>query len=338
MNNKLLESAEFYRLRYHNFASRIILPTLILFIVCIAFLAIAEKEIAIKTTASLEPTQVLASIQSYSASPIIVNNLEENKEIQVGDLLLQYQSNQERVQETVYSNQLSYLEDQCYNLDLLKESVNYGSDQFWEDDSFGYHQRFLNYLNQIYQSESSDTAVANLKSQILSEIGEEKTSLDKAIVELQGSLSVQGEVASNNTLISAWSGVVHLNNEVSDAMVITPGTTIAYIYPNLKMQKEVLITAYISSQDITAISIGDTLRFVTQSKTNKDMTLTSKITSIDNSATVTETGNVFKVQALQKLTNEDVDKLRYGIQGNAMMIIGKKNYLTYYLDQWFGKE
>ena len=66
--------------------------------------------------------------------------------------------------------------------------------------------------------------------------------------------------------------------------------------------------------------------------------LDSTITSIDTTATKTEKGNFFKIEAETNLTSEQAEKLRYGVEGRLQMITGKKSYLRYYLDQFLNKE
>ena len=60
--------------------------------------------------------------------------------------------------------------------------------------------------------------------------------------------------------------------------------------------------------------------------------------SIDATATKTEKGNFFKIEAETNLTSEQAEKLRYGVEGRLQMITGKKSYLRYYLDQFLNKE
>ena len=59
--------------------------------------------------------------------------------------------------------------------------------------------------------------------------------------------------------------------------------------------------------------------------------LISTITSIDATATKTEKGNFFKIEAETHLTSEQATTLRYGLEGRLQMITGKKSYLRYFL-------
>ena len=77
MEEHYLESAEFYNRRYSNFSVRVILPTFFLLIFVVLFSLFAKKEITITSGASIEPSKILANIQSTSNNAIVTNNLKE---------------------------------------------------------------------------------------------------------------------------------------------------------------------------------------------------------------------------------------------------------------------
>ncbi|MBX9096056.1 competence pheromone export protein ComB [Streptococcus gordonii] len=155
MNEQFLESAEFYQKRYHNFASCLIVPSLILLVFLVGFSMLAKKEITISSRASVEASRVLAQIQSTSNQAIIANHLAENKEIKKGDLLIQYAIEGEGAQEQKFSGQLDLLKDQKEKLEILRSSLESGRNQFSEPDSYGYEQSFKDYQNQVASMTSS---------------------------------------------------------------------------------------------------------------------------------------------------------------------------------------
>lgn len=153
--NNFLESAEFYQKRYHNFASCLIVPSLILLVFLVGFSMLAKKEITISSRASVEASRVLAQIQSTSNQAIIANHLAENKEVKKGDLLIQYAVEGEGAQEQKFSSQLDLLKDQKGKLETLRSSLESGRNQFSEPDSYGYEQSFKDYQNQVASMTSS---------------------------------------------------------------------------------------------------------------------------------------------------------------------------------------
>ena len=166
MQSEFLESAEFYNRRYHNFSSRVIVPMSLLLVFLLGFATFAEKEMSLSTRATIEPSRILANIQSTSNNRIIANHLEENKLVKKGELLVQYQEGVEAVQAENYASQLEMLKDQKVQLEYLKASLQAGSDQFPEADKFGYQHSFLDYLNQAASLRSQvEQQNANISSQ-----------------------------------------------------------------------------------------------------------------------------------------------------------------------------
>ncbi|GAB7111605.1 hypothetical protein JCM5176_04350 [Streptococcus sobrinus] len=90
MNPKLLESAEFYRRRYHNFATVLIVPLVVLVIFLAVFLCFAKKEVTVISQGEVAPTKVLAVIQSASDTSVAQNKLDDNTKVDKDDLLVRY--------------------------------------------------------------------------------------------------------------------------------------------------------------------------------------------------------------------------------------------------------
>lgn len=446
MQSEFLESAEFYNRRYHNFSSRVIVPMSLLLVFLLGFATVAEKEISLSTRATVEPSRILANIQSISNNRIIANHLEENKLVKKGELLVQYQEGVEAVQAENYASQLEMLKDQKLQLEYLKASLQAGSDQFPETDKFGYQHSFLDYLNQaaslrsqveqqnasissqnaaasgsqaelgnligetqskikeyqqaksaiqgdghlesdhpayaIYQStkeqgsEAKQQALSqldaqitqlestlagyrvqyagsgaqqayasglgsqleSLKSQQLAKVGQELTLLDQKILEAESGKKIQGNLLEKGKITATEDGVLHLNPEHSRSTIIPEGTILAYLFPQLARERKAKLTAYISSKEVAGLKHGNEVRFTTVTDANKQLVLTSKITNIDTSATQTENGNFFKLEAETDLSAEQAEKIRYGLEGRLTMITGRKSFLRYYLDRFLKQE
>ena len=446
MQSEFLESAEFYNRRYHNFSSYVIFPSFILFLFLLVFLIFAQKEISLTAGATVEPSRILANIQSTSNNRIISNHLEENKLVKKGELLVQYQEGAEAVQAESYASQLEMLKDQKVQLEYLKASLQAGSDQFPEADKFGYQHSFLDYLNQaaslrsqveqqnasissqnaaasgsqaelgnligetqskikeyqqaksaiqadgvlesdhpayaIYQSTKEQgsevkqqalsqldaqitqlestlagyrvqyagsgaqqayasglgSQLESLKSQQLAKVGQELTLLEQKILEAESGKKIQGNLLDKGKITATEDGVLHLNPEHSRSTIIPEGTILAYLFPQLARERKAKLTAYISSKEVAGLKHGNEVRFTTVTDANKQLVLTSKITNIDTSATQTEKGNFFKLEAETDLSAEQAEKVRYGLEGRLTMIRGRKSFLRYYLDRFLKQE
>lgn len=451
MYEQLLESSEFYHKRYHNFASKIILPIFALLLFLILFLFFMKKEITVKVPATIEPNRVLSQIQSISNNKIKTNNLKENKPVKIGDLLIEYEAFSEAIQQSTTKEQLEQIKQQREQLKLLKVSFEQGTSQFPIADNYGYLQRFEDYLHQrntiasgvnqqnsnianqnassanaqgaigemignvsqkindyqtlrsaievgntvdpsnsgysiysVYSSQinaaeteaeknnlklqtlsqidaqiqqfntelanyriqysgsgtqqaynsSLDSQLASLRSQKIAEVSQELASLDLKITETEGNVELQREVLDNTKITASEAGIIHLNKEVSNTTLIPSGTVIASLYPHLNTEKKIKIEAYIPSRDISSITLGDKIHFKTQDSSNKEIILRSKISNIDTNATKTEAGNFFKIIAETDISNKYLDSLKYGVEGNLVIITGEKTYLSYYLDKY----
>lgn len=302
---EFLESAEFYNRRYHNFSSRVIFPMSLLVVFMFGFAMFAEKEISLSSKATVEPSRIIANIQSTSNRRMVVNYLEENKQVQRGDLLVQYQEVGDVIQYEANVNQL---------------------------ESFRHHQSKTSNLK-------NSTAQPNIglfsqnSSTVQEQIAVEQDDLEREIGKKN-----QTSLLEKGTIRAQEDGVLYLNPERNQSAVVTEGTLLAKLYPLLDREGKTKLTAYLSSKDIVGIKIGDSVRFTTTNGANGQVRLISTITSIDTIATKTDQGNFFKIEAETKITREQAENLRYGLEGHLQIIIGKKSYLRYYLDDFLNWE
>ena len=305
MHLEFLESAEFYNRRYHNFSSRVIFPMSLLVVFMFGFALFAEKEISLSSKATVEPSRIIANIQSTSNRRMVVNYLEENKRVQRGDLLVQYQEVGDVIQDEANVNQL---------------------------ESFRNHQSKTSNLKNSTTQPNIDLFSQN-SSTVQEQIALEQDDLEREIGKKN-----QTSLLEKGTIRAQEDGVLYLNPERNQSAVVTEGTLLAKLYPLLDREGKTKLTAYLSSKDIVGIKIGDSVRFTTTNGANGQVRLVSTITSIDTIATRTDQGNFFKIEAETKITQEQAEKLRYGLEGRLQIITGKKSYLRYYLDDFLNWE
>ena len=305
MHLDFLESAEFYNRRYHNFSSRVIFPMSLLVVFTFGFAMFAEKEISLSSKATVEPSRIIANIQSTSNRRMVVNYLEENKQVQRGDLLVQYQEVGDVIQYEANANQL---------------------------ESFRHHQSKTSNLKNSTTQPNIGLFSQN-SSTVQEQIAVEQDDLEREIGKKNQTSSLE-----KGTIRAQEDGVLYLNPERNQSAVVTEGTLLAKLYPLLDREGKIKLTAYLSSKDIVRIKIGDSVRFTTTNGANGQVRLVSTITSIDTIATRTDQGNFFKIEAETKITQEQAEKLRYGLEGRLQIITGKKSYLRYYLDDFLNWE
>ena len=305
MHLDFLESAEFYNRRYHNFSSRVIFPMSLLVVFTFGFAMFAEKEISLSSKATVEPSRIIANIQSTSNRRMVVNYLEENKQVQRGDLLVQYQEVGDVIQDEANVNQLESFRNHQSKTSNLKNSITQPNIGLFSQNS----------------------------STVQEQIAVEQDDLEREIGKKN-----QTSLLEKGTIRAQEDGVLYLNPERNQSTVVTEGTLLAKLYPLLDREGKTKLTAYLSSKDIVGIKIGDSVRFTTTNGANGQVRLVSTITSIDTIATKTDQGNFFKIEAETKITREQAENLRYGLEGHLQIIIGKKSYLRYYLDDFLNWE
>ena len=305
MHLDFLESAEFYNRRYHNFSSRVIFPMSLLVVFTFGFAMFAEKEISLSSKATVEPSRIIANIQSTSNRRMVVNYLEENKQVQRGDLLVQYQEVGDVIQDEANVNQLESFRNHQSKTSNLKNSTTQPNIGLFSQNS----------------------------STVQEQIALEQDDLEREIGKKNQTILLE-----KGTIRAQEDGVLYLNPERNQSAVVTEGTLLAKLYPLLDREGKTKLTAYLSSKDIVGIKIGDSVRFTTTNGANGQVRLVSTITSIDTIATRTDQGNFFKIEAETKITQEQAEKLRYGLEGHLQIIIGKKSYLRYYLDDFLNWE
>lgn len=305
MHLDFLESAEFYNRRYHNFSSRAIFPMSLLVVFTFGFAMFAEKEISLSSKATVEPSRIIANIQSTSNRRMVVNYLEENKQVQRGDLLVQYQEVGDVIQDEANVNQLESFRNHQSKTSNLKNSTAQPNIGLFSQNS----------------------------STVQEQIAVEQDDLEREIGKKN-----QTSLLEKGTIRAQEDGVLYLNPERNQSAVVTEGTLLAKLYPLLDREGKTKLTAYLSSKDIVGIKIGDSVRFTTTNGANGQVRLVSTITSIDTIATRTDQGNFFKIEAETKITQEQAEKLRYGLEGHLQIITGKKSYLRYYLDDFLNWE
>ncbi|MGU8034372.1 bacteriocin secretion accessory protein, partial [Streptococcus suis] len=153
MNPNLFKSAEFYQRRYHNFATLLIVPLMLLLGFLLIFAFLAKKEVTVTSQGEITPTKVIASIQSTSNNPIITNNLSNNQLIQKGDLIIQYSETMESSQKKALETHLETLNRQKTGIATLIDSLEQGTNLFTGEDEFGYIYTFNNFIKQFQDLE-----------------------------------------------------------------------------------------------------------------------------------------------------------------------------------------
>lgn len=157
MKKELLESGEFYTIRFQNFSTLLIIPVTLLLVGTILFSFVAKREIVINGTGTVQPTGTVPVIQATVNSAIKKNYLVEGARVKKGQKLLVYTNvfNRNKLREDNVNKR--QLQRQITALDSLKDGINSNSDVFQATDEFGYRELLQSYLKQrqVYLTENS---------------------------------------------------------------------------------------------------------------------------------------------------------------------------------------
>ena len=181
MNPKLFKSAEFYQRRYHNFATLLIVPLVLLLSFLLIFSLFAQKEVTVTSRGEITPTQVIASIQSTSNNTITTNNLSNNQSVKKDDVVIKYAETMEKSQKQALETQLATLNRQKTGIETLKASLSQGTNLFTGEDEFEYINTFNNFIS---QSQDIELGISKTNAEINNQLalaGNTATAIEKQI-------------------------------------------------------------------------------------------------------------------------------------------------------------
>ncbi|MGT2930164.1 HlyD family efflux transporter periplasmic adaptor subunit [Streptococcus dentasini] len=304
MDPKFLQSAEFYRRRYHNFATLLIVPVVCLIIFIVVFLCFAKKEITVISTGEVAPTRVVSVIQSYSDASVAKNNLDNNATVKEGDLLIGYSEDaspkrQEEQEKIVKDRQERDKKDKKKDKKDKKDK----------------------------KKDKKDKKKSKKK----------KKSKDKKKKDKKSKKKDSSNETKKVTLFAPEDGIIHINPKYEGANLLPSGAEIGQIYPDIKKTKTVLISYYVTSDDVVSMEKGQKTRLSLERKGNDKVTIEGKITNVASSAITTKKGNVFKVTAKAKLSKKDSKLVKYGMTGKTVTVTDKKTYFDYFKDKLLHK-
>ena len=181
MNPKLFKSAEFYQRRYHNFATLLIVPLVLLLSFLLIFSLFAQKEVTVISRGEITPTQVIASIQSTSNNTITTNNLSNNQSVKKDDVVIKYAETMEKSQKQALETRLATLNRQKAGIETLKASLSQGNNLFTGEDEFGYINTFNNFIS---QSQDIELGISKTNAEVNNQLalaGNTATAIEKQI-------------------------------------------------------------------------------------------------------------------------------------------------------------
>ncbi|UUE16909.1 bacteriocin secretion accessory protein (plasmid) [Leuconostoc mesenteroides] len=288
-DERYLESAEFYKRRYDNFSTLVIIPIFLLLVFILLFSLFCKREIVTKNVGEIIPKKILSTIQSTSNNSIDQNFLSENKSVKKNQILLKFNHQSETVSKQLLEQQINNAKDRIKNLNILFNSVNLNDNQFKGTDSYGYESLYKSYLSQVnelnneFNQQLSDNQNQDAQSENqINTLKKSQTKIQQQIDQYKLLLaSIQNETTvSNNQYQSIYSNYqkdLNLANSDSD--------------------KETL-------KQTTITSIQQQIDQLQSSISNYD----DQISSIKKSGPLSKEGTISKISSLKQQQLSDIQK------------------------------
>lgn len=193
-------------------------------------------------------------------------------------------------------------------------------------------QAASNYSTASYDT-SASSQIESLRQQELTQAETQLAQVTQEKETLQAQLDQTNLSKSDTTLTAKQSGILHISDEFEGKTLLPQGSQIAEIYPDIVKTKKVAISYYVDSTHVSQLKKGQSVRLTLEKISNHAIVVKGKINKIASSATQTKNGNFFKITATATVTEKDSSKLKYGLQGKTISVIGKKSFFNYYKDK-----
>lgn len=348
MEKKYLESSEFYSKRFSNFSTIIIIPTALILLFTLLFLFFCKKEITVDGIGLLESKQKVLVIQSSSSNPVKKNYLKEGKKVHKNDTLLTYNSAIEQDELNYYIRQKKLLNEQKKSLVLLKKGILHNCDFFELDDAFGYRAELKDYLAQRAAISTSDDIVSpnnsssvvkkknlrliSLQMQKLNKVDKEQIEIEQQLQKISANIKETRNISSAYKIKAPKTGILHINDEYSNAQYIPIGSKIAEVYPLLNNKKTIQIKAYISPAKISSVKKGQKLRFKITHNTPKPIFINSKVKEVGIAPINIKKTQAYIVIASARVPSSINKILKYNVTGTVSIITGEETLINYCKD------
>ena len=291
MNPNLFRSAEFYRRRYYNPATVLILPLVAFLLFILLFSLFATKEVTVTTVGEVTPTRVIASIQSTSDHLILTNHLAENQAVQQGDLLLQYKATLESSQKDSLSQELERSKRQKAGLETLKASLTDGVSHF-TDDEFGYGHTFDQFSQ---QSKDLELGISKANTEVGNQAaiaGNTVAAINDQISKLEGQVKDYQELydaIANHSSLSASNPYQSTYNSFQAQYQASPDPAVQDQYLSQVQSSITGLNSSISSLEIQRASTGSPATYDTSLSSRQEALRSQFLQEADKQLTALET-------------------------------------------------
>ncbi|KFI46928.1 competence factor transport accessory protein ComB [Bifidobacterium bohemicum] len=183
------------------------------------------------------------------------------------------------------------------------------------------------------KSTSSGSKISALHAQYVLEADKELSKISSTKLELETKIALGKSQGSASTVKAKCGGILHVNSQIKGMDTIPNGTVVAQIYPDLDHASNIEIVLDVPADDIDGIHNAQQVRFSSYQNSAKPLIINGSIISVASSPTRTRQGNYYEIRARASVDDVTINRIRYGFQGTAVIITGKKTFFDYYKDR-----
>ncbi|ERL65891.1 bacteriocin secretion accessory protein [Schleiferilactobacillus shenzhenensis] len=182
------------------------------------------------------------------------------------------------------------------------------------------------------RQQETQAKLQSLQTSQLKSTSDQKNQVSQTLTEIQEKLATLEDQQTDYRVKAPRSGTLHIDGSQLGKKYVPSGNALAEIYPVITDQRMVTITLPVSANETIGVKRGQRVRLRIARNVPTPITLDGIIKAIDIAPTITKNGNFFQVTARAQITSKEASMLRYGIDGDASIIVGKKTYLQYIVD------
>ncbi|WP_349516151.1 bacteriocin secretion accessory protein [Leuconostoc suionicum] len=181
--------------------------------------------------------------------------------------------------------------------------------------------------------------INDLKQQQLANIQKKINDQQESLDELTAKLPSVNEEYRDTAIKSPKTGILHLANDKTNSKYLPKGTTIAQLYPKLTNKTELQIKYYIPVNNILGLKTSQRIKFTVKQNVTKPLSIPGKVTKISSvPVNLSREGMFYMCTAKIIVPKKQMNQIKYGLQGNIVIIKGSKSWFNYYKDIVLGEK
>ena len=193
--------------------------------------------------------------------------------------------------------------------------------------------------NDFVSRNSTLDKINNLKQQQLATIQKEIINQQKILVELELKQSEANQLYKETVVRSPKKGILHLvGGNKSNVVYLPKGTTVAQIYPLPNKKTKLNIQYYIPAKNIISLKKGQKIKFVANQNVPKGLSLKGTVKMISAVPINIKENSFYKCVANVYANSAERKQIKYGLNGEVIIIKGTKTWFNYYKDIFLGRD